>query len=123
MQNNEFEEVLPAGQGRVTCIFVQVLKAEGAADSTQVFSIFSGMNEVEAVVQPLDLTLGGSVRREYGASSFPVGYLGLPRRSRYLRAKQSLPVFESLGGCMPNKKANLAEERCVPSDCAGAGGF
>ena len=54
---------------------MQVLKAEGAADSTQVFSIFSGMNAVEVVAQPLDLTLGESICREHGLSYFPVGNL------------------------------------------------
>ena len=54
---------------------MQVLKAEGAADSTQVFSIFSGMNEVKVVVQPLDLTLGAGVCREPAVSSFQLGFL------------------------------------------------
>ena len=38
---------------------MQVLKVEGAADSTRVFSIFSGMDEMtKTAPQPLDLHLG-----------------------------------------------------------------
>ena len=38
---------------------MQVLKVEGAADSTRVFSIFSGQDEMtKTAPQPLDLHLG-----------------------------------------------------------------
>ena len=40
---------------------MQVLRAENSAGSTGVFSIFSGMQEMEYVPEPLDLTLGRDI--------------------------------------------------------------
>ena len=40
---------------------MQVLRAENSAGSTGVFSIFSGMQEMENVPEPLDLTLGRDI--------------------------------------------------------------
>ena len=42
---------------------MQVLRAESSAGSSGVFSIFSGMTEMEYVPEPLDLTLGRGVCR------------------------------------------------------------
>ena len=40
---------------------MQVLRPENSAGSTRVFSIFSGMQEMEYVPEPLDLTLGRDI--------------------------------------------------------------
>ena len=40
---------------------MQVLRAENSVGSTGVFSIFSGMQEMEYVPEPLDLTLGRDI--------------------------------------------------------------